>query len=830
MALKKKVTLDEYDRAKKAIENFRRMKPTLTSFARAYTGKDIRIEVIEGAEYAGTDGKVIYMMPPLSLGDQVDHDLANCDTRDDRGYQVCVACRTREGVMSSLYHEIAHIAFNSFEASSNREIQKLIDTTVADLGVVPRMGERIKKRWYAVHPRQRSQIKGLLALLHPYLPVIYNSLEDARVNYRQAQARPGVGAMTEATSRRVMEEGVEGFDAETRKPKQVLWVDQPLNAQACVAVLLRASGMSFPGTLAPEVEHAVLTDEVIGDACREAQLADSTKTVYALSVVVLVRLWELGFCKTESEQEQDEEEDSQESAESEEESESSGDEPQEEGDDSESGDAGESNEGGETEGGNESGSAEGESDEAEGSDAAGEGGASAGDEDEATPSSESEAEGDTSEGAESEADEAGDGGDESSESDDSEGTSDNEASDPSAAADGADAGGAATDASTLEDGASGAQGGADGADSATDASEPSDEEGEPDEADLEGQQSEMASNEVVAPKRELGSADEALAAVEALTGHGADDGSPGWGGVGESGRDKEVMEHVVKQLERFDSFSQVVAQVRVSKSIDDGSFWTGREQRHPEKMHPESRDLQPALNQMRRTFDANKRSKNRGGLRAGKVDARVLGRRAWNDDDRLFKKKSTPAKRSYFVVIGMDFSGSTNDGSLAVEKRAVYAQCELLNRMGIPFALYGHSADMAVGVKDHLDVVIAEIKAPRGPWDAEAKRRLGALDSYGGNLDGHTLEFYRKVLDSRTETDKVLLYYTDGAMPASNYDEELDILKREIKTCNRSGYVLLGCGIGTDSPAKHGLDTVQIDTVADIEKAVRHLETRMEGR
>ena len=76
-------------------------------------------------------------------------------------------------------------------------------------------------------------------------------------------------------------------------------------------------------------------------------------------------------------------------------------------------------------------------------------------------------------------------------------------------------------------------------------------------------------------------------------------------------------------------------------------------------------------------------------------------------------------------------------------------------------------------------------------------------------------------------TDKIILYCTDGKMPAENHDEELEILQREIKICKQKGYTLLGVGIRTDSPVRHGLDTVQVDEHSDVVKVVRHLEKRL---
>ena len=67
-------------------------------------------------------------------------------------------------------------------------------------------------------------------------------------------------------------------------------------------------------------------------------------------------------------------------------------------------------------------------------------------------------------------------------------------------------------------------------------------------------------------------------------------------------------------------------------------------------------------------------------------------------------------------------------------------------------------------------------------------------------------------------------------MPAANYDEELEILTREINICRRKKYTLLGVGIRTDSPRKHGLDTVQVNDDADLKAVVMHLEKRLVRR
>ena len=182
--------------------------------------------------------------------------------------------------------------------------------------------------------------------------------------------------------------------------------------------------------------------------------------------------------------------------------------------------------------------------------------------------------------------------------------------------------------------------------------------------------------------------------------------------------------------------------------------------------------------------------------------------------------------KSYAVLIGIDISGSTVGVNIALAKRAAMAQAELCYRAGVAFAVYAHTANSAdsSGYGSVLNLDIYEIKSFDDPWDSRTRENLAKIGSDAENCDGHTLEFYRKTVEKRTETDKIILYYSDGKMPAANYHEELEILQREIAYCKSHKITLLGVGIRTDSPSRHGLETVQVDTDEDLMKVIRHLE------
>lgn len=255
-----------------------------------------------------------------------------------------------------------------------------------------------------------------------------------------------------------------------------------------------------------------------------------------------------------------------------------------------------------------------------------------------------------------------------------------------------------------------------------------------------------------------------------------------------------------------------------------GSFYGYKVGRDSDVEIPESL-LGPALLEMRRVFADNERGKYEHNLRSGKVRGKVLGKRAWAGDDRLFQTKRLPGKKSYAVIIGVDISGSTIGVNLSLAKRAAMAQAHLLQRAGIKFAVYAHSGDVDYDNKFWLDMF--EIKSFDAPWGAVEQEALSKLCAASANLDGHTLEFYRRLIEKRSETDKIIMYYSDGQMPAENYHEELEILQREIMTCKKKKITLLGVGIRTDSPRRHGLDTVEVHEDSDVIKVIRHLKNAL---
>lgn len=279
----------------------------------------------------------------------------------------------------------------------------------------------------------------------------------------------------------------------------------------------------------------------------------------------------------------------------------------------------------------------------------------------------------------------------------------------------------------------------------------------------------------------------------------------------EAQRLMKAIESAISQVIHFEKASRHIYGVEF---IEHGThYWPEDETQTPEV---DSAALNLSILQARVTFDNNKRKRKMPNLKAGKVTPSTLGKRAALEDDRLFHKTIIPGRRDYDVVIGMDISGSTAGRNIVLEKNAVYAQAMLLSRLGITFSIYGHSGSS--------NLMIWKIKERHDQWDTKTMKRLMDADACAANLDGHALEFLRKRSSEGQATDKIIMYYSDGAMPMENYKEELEILQREIRTCAQQRITLVGVGIRTDSPTKHGLDTVRVDSPDDLKLVLLHLK------
>jgi hypothetical protein len=325
-----------------------------------------------------------------------------------------------------------------------------------------------------------------------------------------------------------------------------------------------------------------------------------------------------------------------------------------------------------------------------------------------------------------------------------------------------------------------------------------------------------------------GGVDDLARAVEAINGH---DEKSGAEEVDE--RVRTLINEAINKSEHLDNDSAHIKGVFEGKTDPNNSwskfgfdFWAEGQLRN--RVEPVDKPtINSATMRMRRAFEENRRARVEPNLKRGRVDSRVLGKRAPVGDGRVFGKKDVPSARDYAVVVGVDISGSTSGTTLANIKAAVDAQAELLASVKVTFSIVAHSAG---GVKtmqadgsmvDQTQLLMFVVKDFDQPYDTGAKERLFNLPSTGYNLDGHAFEYMRKLLQKKKATDKLLIYYSDGAMPRSNYREELALMLHEIEELKRLGIKLTTVGVENDEPArKYGLDMTLYESHSDIIRVV----------
>jgi len=264
------------------------------------------------------------------------------------------------------------------------------------------------------------------------------------------------------------------------------------------------------------------------------------------------------------------------------------------------------------------------------------------------------------------------------------------------------------------------------------------------------------------------------------------------------------------------------------------------------------RELAEALGMNRRS--ASTPNLVRGRLHGSKLARVPTGNR------RAFRRIDKPRKRSYAVLIGVDQSGSTNGSTNEYLVTLAYAQATLLARLGIPFAVLGHTGEdypqpstrtwdsywesdevyeataSRVGTRRPHLATLQLAKNFAEPWDGVAQTAVAALHASHQNLDGITLRTYINMLLTQRATDRILLYYTDGRMPAEDRRTQRQILIEECRRAKAMARLpdrrlhLIGVGVDSDSPTKYGLDTILLsedDGPKGINKVVDGLAQRI---
>lgn len=741
---------EEYTLASKSMAVAHAMRPQLQAVARVVTGNQ-KLTIEFDGKGSRTDAKNrIWLTPPGDLGRHRSHTRSECSRYDEIGFSLCQACREEESLFATALHECAHVAYGTGESPSDemiKQIQKIwidrfakrrLDDRImyrnlkreADgVEVTSDMLERDElddkawveglkrsegvRRWDDILNRRslRDGYMSAASAVSPWLPGLFNAVEDARVNRMLHSHRPGTTRMFEASTRSIMEDGIIDLEG-----NPIRWIDRDVDQQVMLASLLLASKFEFDfaSCLIPEATE-VYEDPTLS---RLIDLVGETENVHELFDIargLLVRLQELGYMED----------------------------PDDDGGDGD----GEGDPGGDGGGGGGT-TVLVRSDDGDVAVAVDEGGESGG----------------------------GAGGEED------------------------DAGKRARDGHALVKILGGH------ADEIEEElNELLGEDGDPVDAE------ELGELKSPPPKWDVDDDEMDLAAVHFEY---FDEPPRGIGQVREyrftdSGRPAGTFTRI---KEHFDGSGDGYYGSHYSIDDVEGVRWAAAQH----------------LPIMRKIFTENRAVKTTRHLKTGKIDTMNLGRKIKTGREDVFRKRDKPTSRSYGVVIGLDISGSTAGGWLKPMKTAAFAQAEMLARANIPFEFNCHTGTSATSHRGY-DLEIIKIKDWDERWQSDKHlERVQAILPGSANLDGHTFEYYRKSVEKRREDVGLVLYFTDGAMPAENRREEEEILLREIKYIKRrKDLEMLAIGVGNTEPEEYGLEMVRYDSLADLPKLLKALEKKL---
>lgn len=817
--------------ARRAITEARRHLSTWEKFARVIS-RNPKLQMVLSATDNKTDGKKIWIKVPVELGESLYHDRALCGKRDEDKIQRCPSCHQKEKVFTVVIHEVAHAVFETYMKMSDKDKEMalakaldserdshLSDKSLAALTRAVQINLDMDHGYYST-----------AAVINPYMGMIMNVLEDVRVNTEMQAARQGTVDMFSALYADIFKNGSRSLNGSVS-----LIGEGPINFQMVMGVYCYISGYDLLHFLDPQAVED-LKDEQLCEIMDRVKTARSVRDVYRNAFPLLKRMRELGYLLTPDANEEEPDSESEENdveSDDDDGSDSSDAEPNEDSSEGES----------DTEDKSDAGSEEdssGDSDDDDEGFGDNDDGEECEDLSDPTPSEPD----DDSPDLDSESEPSDGSGDEESqheesddESDSSSDPSGNASADPSNSAGSEDSGSEASDSPAgdseqLGDSHSSSvpktdsfHGGEAGGPREESGEEPGMGEEPRDDSPGYSQEDQEAD----------GTPDEVEKFFKKFSGHGdeveEDDEIPTE--VAEALKKleeilTEAIEIALNQMDYFEAMSRNISGVKICRPEDKEMGWAEEGYadflRDVEINVPES-ILSPSLNKLRLLFTENRARKNQRNLKKGKLNTRALAKKIPVGDDRIFRKRVIPSVRSHEVVIGLDVSGSTSMGDrLKIIKEGALAKGELLNRLGIPFSMYAHSGSYDL---NGMCLAIMEVKTVKEAWGDVQRQAVRDLISYSANIDGHTLEFYRKIIQRSSADQKLILYYTDGDMPAENYSEELEILQREIAICRQLGIELVGVGVKTDSPKQHGLDTVILNGVHDVPKVIDELRERL---
>lgn len=191
---------------------------------------------------------------------------------------------------------------------------------------------------------------------------------------------------------------------------------------------------------------------------------------------------------------------------------------------------------------------------------------------------------------------------------------------------------------------------------------------------------------------------------------------------------------------------------------------------------------------------------------------------------RVFERKRCPSNRFDFAIgLAIDESGSMSGENCRYAQLAAIMLAEVCNNLDIPLYVMGFTTGgYGIGNRNVDAVHNHYIK-----WknNKAARRNLVGISSYNCNFDGYTVRYMDKLLQTRSEKNKIMIVISDGTPSANAYsgynNTGIADTKAAIKDANKTSTVL-GVAIGSaDKDALHemyGMNFLYVPNVSELSK------------
>ncbi len=220
-----------------------KMIPHISGFVKSFAPQVVSVNVGSSTrtEYHGDNKYHVYIQPFLDLITPRNHRRVFCDVVDESGSYKCKACESEERIYFCIFHELAHILYNSFDKIDLRKTHIGCRVGAFQYGN-DEYANFISKK---VKESKTSPIKNYDAFivagkLHANITFMLKAFEDIRIENAIAEHRQGFMRMSRNFWKRSLANGVYLEEGEVK-----YFSDYPVDVQIVFASIVASKDISL---------------------------------------------------------------------------------------------------------------------------------------------------------------------------------------------------------------------------------------------------------------------------------------------------------------------------------------------------------------------------------------------------------------------------------------------------------------------------------------------------------------------------------------------------------------------------------------------------------